>query len=78
MKKLSNISVKEFRAVLTLLELRKIRTKGGHEAWMKAGMTRPVIIQTHVNPMPELVVQNCLRNIGIKKEEFIALLEKSK
>ena len=31
MKKLSNITLKEFRAVLTALGLHKMRTKGGHE-----------------------------------------------
>lgn len=37
MKKLSNISLKEFRAVLTALGLHKMRTKGGHEAWVREG-----------------------------------------
>lgn len=54
MKKLSNISVKEFWNAMMILGLKKIRTKGGHEAWMKDGMTRPVIIQTHVNPIPRI------------------------
>lgn len=75
MKKLSNISVKEFRNAMMILGLKKIRTKGGHEAWMKDGMTRPVIIQTHVNPIPVSIVQNCLRTIGIEKEAFLNLLE---
>ncbi len=76
MKKLSNISVKEFREVLLILGLKKIRIKGGHEAWMKNGMTRPVIIQTHVNPIPVSIIQNCLRTIGIEKEAFLDLLER--
>ena len=46
MKKLSNISLKEFRAVLTALGLHKMRTKGGHEAWVREGLRRPIIIQT--------------------------------
>ena len=48
MKKLSNITLKEFRAVLTALSLHKMRTKGGHEAWVCEGLKRPVIIQTHI------------------------------
>lgn len=76
MKKLSNISLTEFRAVLSLLGLSLQRTKGGHEAWAKAGMTRPIIIQTHVEPIPEFIVQNALRNLGINKQQFLSLLEK--
>lgn len=76
MRNLSNISVAEFRAVLQMLGLEKVRTKGGHEAWMKPGMTRPVIIQTHVEPIPEFIVRNDLKNMGISKQEFLELLEK--
>ena len=76
MRNLSNISIAEFRAILTLLGLSKVRTKGGHEAWMKAGMTRPVIIQNHVDPIPEFIIRNNLRNIGISKQDFISMLEK--
>lgn len=75
MKTLSNISIKDFRAALTLLGLSQIRTKGGHEAWMKEGMTRPVIFQTHVEPIPEFIIRNNLRNLNVSKKEFLSLLE---
>jgi predicted RNA binding protein YcfA (HicA-like mRNA interferase family) len=74
MRSLANISIREFRAVLLLLGLTNIRNKGGHEAWMKDGMTRPVIFQTHIEPIPEFIIRNNLRNIGITKDEFLAIL----
>ena len=76
MRNLSNVSISEFRAIMLLLGLSKVRTKRGHEAWMKAGMTRPAIVQTHVDPVPEYVLRNNLRIIGISREEFLTLLEK--
>ena len=75
MKKLSNISLKEFRAVLTALGLHKMRTKGGHEAWVREGLPRPIIIQTHVDPVSELVVRKTINDLDITRDEFIALLE---
>jgi predicted RNA binding protein YcfA (HicA-like mRNA interferase family) len=75
MKKLSNTSLKEFRSVLTVLGLHKMRTKGGHEAWVREGLKRPVIIQTHVDPVSELVVRKTINDLGLTREEFIALLE---
>ena len=78
MKKLSNITLKEFRIVLTSLGLHKMRTKGGHEAWVRDGLKRPVIIQTHVDPMSELVVRKALNDLGLTREEFITLLESLK
>ena len=76
MRSLSNVSVKECRAVFVMLGLKKIRTKGGHEAWMKPGMTRPAIIQTHVSPIPEFILKNNIDNIGINKKDFLSLLDK--
>lgn len=75
MRSLSNITVEEFRRALLALGFAKVRTKGGHEAWMKPGLTRPIIMPTHVNPIAEYVVRNNLRNIGISRADFIALLE---
>ena len=75
MRTLSNITIAELRSVLTRLGLTKVRTKGGHEAWMKPGMKRPVIVQTHVNPVPEFIIKNNLRVIGISKQDFLAELE---
>ena len=76
MRNLANITIKEFRDVLIALGLTKVRSKGGHEAWMKNGMTRPVIFQTHIEPIPEFIIRNNLRNIGISKDEFLIILEK--
>lgn len=75
MKKLSNISLKEFRAVLTTLGLHKMRTKGGHEAWVREGLKRTVIVQTHVEPVSELVVRKTINDLGLTREEFLAILE---
>ncbi len=71
---LSNVSIAQFRAVLTMLGLRCVRTKGGHEAWQKEGMLRPVIFQTHVDPVPEFIIRSNIRTLGITREEFIRLL----
>lgn len=75
MKKLPNITLKEFRAVLTALGLHKMRSKGVHEAWVREGLKRTVIIQTHVDPVSELVVRKTISDLGLTREEFISLLE---
>lgn len=75
MRSLANITVAEFRQALLSLGLAKVRTKGGHEAWMKAGMTRPVLFQTHKDPLPEFIVKNALRDLGMSRQEFLEILE---
>lgn len=75
MKNLSNITLAEFRSVLFRLGLSKIRSRGGHEVWMKDGMLRPIIIQSHIEPIPEFIIRNNLRNLGITKETFLKMLD---
>lgn len=75
MRNLSNVTIAELRIILTKQGLRVERSKGGHEMWSKEGMSRPVVFQTHKQPIPEFVVQNAIKTLGMTKKEFIALLE---
>ena len=70
MGKYSNISVTRFRNILKALGLDYVRTKGGHEMWFKEGMLRNVVFQTHEEPIPEDIIKNNIKTIGITKEEF--------
>lgn len=54
-----------------------VKTEGGHEKWNKAGLTRPIIIQTHIDPIPEFIVKNILRNLGATKDQFFEFVKKS-
>lgn len=43
--------------------------------WSKAGMVRPIVFQTHIDPLPEFVVKNNIAVIGISRKEFLDILE---
>ena len=75
MKKLSNITISEFKAVLGSYGLQQLRTKGGHEAWTREGMLRPIIFQTHVEPVPEFIVKNAIAGLNVTRQEFLERLE---
>ena len=72
---LRNINLKTFREYLEWKGLKMIRTKGGHEIWSRKDLSRPVIIQTHISPVPEFIVKQVLRNIGANIEDFITFLK---
>lgn len=76
MKKLSNITLDEFRAFMRAKGLSIQRTNGGHEMWSREGMQRPVVFQTHFDPLPEFVVKNNLTAIGVSRTEFLDFLQK--
>ena len=76
MKKLSNITLDEFCAFLKAQGLTMQRTNGGHEMWARDEMSRPVVFQTHIDPLPEFVVKNNLNAIGVSRKTFLDFFEK--
>lgn len=78
MGKYSNISVARYRRILIALGLVYIRTKGGHEIWNKKGLLRNVVFQNHEEPVPEDIILNNLRTIGITKKDFDEILANTK
>ena len=74
--KLSNISLTDIREFLKALGCEHISTEGGHEKWRKEGLTRPIIIQTHIDPVPEFIVKNILRNLQVTKESYFEIMGK--
>ncbi len=76
--KLSNISINDFRNFLVSVGCQKVKTEGGHERWIKVGLSRPIILQTHISPVPEFIVKNTLRNLGMAKGQFFDIYYKKK
>lgn len=64
--RISNITIADFRQFLSDKGLKEVESGNtGHEKWNKEGMLRPVVFQTHIDPIPEFIVQNNLRNMGL-------------
>lgn len=70
MGRLSNIPLRRFRDFLDYKGLKCIRTVGGHEKWVRADLRRPVMLQTHIDPVPEFIIRNNLKTIGSTIKEF--------
>lgn len=73
-QKLSNVSLADFKSFLSKAGCKYINTEGGHEKWTRSDLTRPIIVQTHLCPVPEFIVRNALRNLSLKKKEFFEIL----
>jgi hypothetical protein len=74
-KKLSNISIAQFQAFLDLVHCKQIGINSGHEKWTRVDLTRPIIFQTHINPIPEFIIKNNLRVLGYSKKDFFDILD---
>ena len=72
----SNITIADFRLFLADKGLKEVESGNtGHEKWNKEGMLRPVVFQTHIDPIPEFIVHNNLRNIGLTASDLRAWLK---
>lgn len=71
---ISNVSLADYRTFLSRIGCKKVSVEGGHEKWIRKDLTRPIIVQTHVDPVPEFIVRNGLRNLGVTKKAFLQIL----
>jgi len=72
----SNITIADFRLFLADKGLKEVESGNtGHEKWNKEGMLRPVVFQTHIDPIPEFIVHNNLRNMGLTASDLRAWLK---
>jgi len=77
-QKLTNITIKKFKKFLKNAGCGYLRTNSGHEIWGKQGLTRPVTFQTHIDPVPELVIQSNLKTLSLDKKDFFKILNQRK
>ena len=72
-QKLSNVPLADFREFLEKVGCRRLSTEGGHEKWVREGLTRPIILQTHISPVPEFIIKNTLRTLSLTKKDFFEI-----
>ena len=73
---LKNISLKKFRSFLLFKGLKHIRTNGDHEIWAAKHLNRPVVLQSNIDPVPEFIIRNNLRTMGLTSIDLLNFLNK--
>ncbi len=74
MPKKQNISNKQFQKFLIYVGCTLKRVRGDHFVYVRKDLSRPIIIPLD-NPLPQFVVRNNLRLLGISWDEFFDILE---
>ncbi len=74
--RLANISLAVLRKYLRRCGCEYKRIEGGHEKWVRDGFARPIILQTHIDPVPERIVKQCLTILGVTRADFEKELSK--
>lgn len=76
--KLGNIPLRTFRGFLLSCGCVLVSTEGGHEKWKKDGCLRSIVLQTHIDPVPEFVVRANLRTLGLTRGDLTKWLKAKK
>lgn len=76
MKTLKNITLNDFRRYLISVGCELSRTSGGHEIWTRKGIARPIVLQSHIDPVPEFIIKRLLGTLGVNKQDFLKELNK--
>lgn len=71
-----NLSLATIRKILLHLGCKKFDIKGGHEKWTRSDLLRPIIIQTHIDPVPKFIVLQIMRILNISRDEMDKILKK--
>ncbi len=74
MKKITNISLHDYRRFLQNCDCKCYRTSGGHEHWHRDDLARPLTLQTHIDPVPAFIIKQHLRYLNISTREFLELI----
>lgn len=77
-KSLQNVTISQLESFFELCLCKFIKNKKGHIQYTRADLTRPLVFQNHIEPVPEFIIQNLLRGLGYSKKEFFEILEHKK
>lgn len=71
-----NLPLSKLRKVLLHQNCKQIGIQGGHEKWSRNDLLRPIIIQTHIDPVPGFIVLQIMRTLNISRDKMQEILKK--
>lgn len=75
MPKISRIHWKKFEKFLFKIGCVFKRQAGDHLIYWKSGIKRPLVVPK-ITDIPEMVVLNNLKTLGVSREEYFKIIEK--
>ena len=75
MPKKQNITNKQFQKFLLYIGCSLKRSRGDHFVYVRSGLIRPIILPND-NPVPQFIIKNNLRLLGLTWEDFFSILKK--
>ena len=71
----SNLPLATVRKVLENQGCKFIGINAGHEKWTRSDLRRPIVIQTHIDPVPEFIVRQIMRTLILDRKKMEQILK---
>jgi len=75
MRPLGRIDSKRFERYLIAIGCRFVSQESSHRKFKKEGILRPIIVP-FTDDLPDFIILNNLRTLGVKREDFIRIIRK--
>lgn len=75
MANINNIPLKKIRNFLRNHGFTHSHDKGGHEIWIKKDITRPIVLQSHIDPVPVRIVNQIRHHCNLTVKAFCDLID---
>lgn len=73
--KSGNLSLSTVIKLLERLGCKCIRKDKGHFKFSRKDLLRPIVLQTHIDPVPQFIVKQIMRTLKISNDQMEDLLK---
>lgn len=70
-----NLPLSTVRKILAHQGCKLIRNDKGHEKYSKSTLTRPIVIQNHIDPVPEFIVKQIMRTLSLTNKDMEQIIK---
>ena len=72
--KSGNLPLSTVRKILKHQGCNLLHHDKGHEKYSKKSLLRPIVIQNHIDPVPEFIVKQIMRTLGLSNQDMEKIL----
>ena len=76
--KVSNVPLIDFRKFLVKMGAKQIRSSGGHFIYSYYKINRPIVLQSHIDPVPQFIVLEIINYFEMSSEQMWNVIKKNK
>jgi hypothetical protein len=70
-----NLPLSKVNKILEHQGCKCIRKDKGHDKWSRNDLLRPIVLQNHIDPVPEFIVKQIMRTLKLNNNDMEKILK---